>query len=318
MFTEALVGMFAPLLALALAVVDEQELQERTVELPSTWTVGTRFDVTLVKGRLDYEGDTLVKDLESTSQIEVEVVRASGDGHVFRWTLSQLELPESASTNPLARDMAQIMQGAVLDLETDAYGTVQSLVNTRAVRRRIKEAFKLLRSSLISSGIHAAALGRVLTPVRESMLGEGMEALLINEPRIFTAPAGGSYVLGKEQAYEELLPIPLTGELVPAEAAFQLEQVDDEANSAVLLWWQNLDPEKTALVMNRYLQNMAREAGLEKPEDEEPLSIEIRDKARFVYDLATGIPRSVSWSRTSKVGPNQRIDWLRFEATPAR
>ncbi len=308
------------LLLLASTAASGEDPVAPVVEFPCSWEAGTRFRLVLEKGRKEFDGDKPTHDGHSTSDIDVEVVRADEEGYLFRWTFTDTRLPEAASRNPLAVRVGRIMQGLVLDLKADEYGSVQALENGAAVRRRLEEVFTAVRASAVAGGADEAAIKALLDPLVKSLLGEEMEHLLIHEARIFSFPSGGSFVPGEERPYEDALPLPFTGEMIPTKAAFLLRGVDGEAGTAELVWRQKLDGEKTKQAIARYLEAVAKKSGLPgaPAEEMERLSFDVEDEATFVYDLATGIPRSVHWSRTTKVASKRRIDWLRFTTSAER
>lgn len=150
-------------------------------------------------------------------------------------------------------------------------------------------------------------------------LTAGLAQGMIEEARLFTLPAGGEYAIGKKQSYVDLLPFPFSEETIPTEGSFLLVDVDDEEGTALLIWRQTLDAEKTAEVVDRFIQTAAAWTGRS---DEVPsmdgYSFDIRDEARFSYELATGLPWWMSSSRTTRFGERTRVDWMRITRHEAR
>lgn len=305
------------LAAAALAGEQEQE-EKRRVVLPSVWPEGTKYDLIIEKGRRDYEEETLVKQGWSTSHVAVEVARASAEGYLLRWTFIRTTLPKQLEWLEPVAFAARITEGMVLELRADEFGCVVGLENVDEVRERVRQVIELMRSSLRASDLGEREAQAVFDSLAEQLLGQGMEAMVINVARLFTLASGGAFVLGEEQAYEDALPCPLNGELIPSKAAFLLEKVDDETGSALVTWRQRMDQEKATQVIGQALADLARKAGRDISEGLQEYTLDVRDEARFVYDLATGIPISVSHSRDIQIGPKRRVDWLRFVTVQAK
>ncbi|MEL7449997.1 MAG: hypothetical protein AAFN78_12365 [Pseudomonadota bacterium] len=312
------IALSALALLFSATAVHGQDDDVRVVQLPVDWSVGTRYNLTVEKGRRETQGDTVLRDMTSTTDVAAEVVEATDAGFIIRWTFNAVHLPETQPSDPIVDGITRLTEGMQLDLIADTHGTVHGLANTAEVREVLAEAVAMLRAGVVESGVDEQMVAGALDPMVNAMLGEGMEGLVIKDAVLFSFPSGGTFVVGREQAYEDLLPFPLTGEMIPTNAAFLLESVDDDAGTAVLTWRQTLDPEKTAEAVKTFLENMANKLGKEAAAELEGFTVDIRDEARFVYDLQTGLPRLVEHSRAMSTGPRSRVDSLRFEVLPPR
>jgi hypothetical protein len=113
----------------SIASVAGQELSDRTIYLPTDWSVGTSFDLIIEKQRQVIREGRLSKHHSVTSEATVSVLRRSPDGCVLRWIYTDIAVDEDVELAPIVEQFAKIMRGIVFELETDEYGTVYALAN---------------------------------------------------------------------------------------------------------------------------------------------------------------------------------------------
>jgi hypothetical protein len=288
---------------LLVATAAGQDTEPRVVELPAQWAVGTTFDVVMEKGRRKYRGDKLLTSAISTNYISVKVVAARENGFVFRWKFTSIDMPPSATDISLIGHLVKIMEGLVVRLKTDAYGTVEEVGNQKQVRAAIRKKCDRLREELIGTSFTETTWLLVMEPMIAAMLGPELSPTLLKEPRLFTLPAGGSYTLGEDNEFADALPFPMTGELIPTQASLRLDSVDDDAGTAVILWKQTLDPEAAKRIVGQYVANIAQTFGSDETAETvfgEADTFDIRDRGHYTYNLATGLPEIMTWARDTK------------------
>jgi hypothetical protein len=308
--------MFAAFVLVVAALVAQATEKPKPVALPCSWERGARFSMDLTKSKERWQDGKILSNQATLTPIDFEVADKTKDGYVFRWTLHKSAVV-AGETNPMTEPMAEIMDGIAIDFATDAQGTVVSIVAPEKLESEAAKRIDLLAKTLAKQGMNAdevASFCRVLGP---NFRGPSWRALLMNEPQIFTMPSGAALVLGEKRAYESLLPNPFGGAMLPANAYLQLRAVDADRHEAIVEWRQTVDSDKASPILEASVREAAKRTGQALPAEAALTFDTIEDATTYVYDLKTGWPKSVVWSRSSTMAGVRTIDGLRFEVRPA-
>jgi hypothetical protein len=302
------------LLALVLPLLQSAAKPE-AVALPHDWKTGTRYHVELTKSREDYQGETLSKMSSTRTPIDVEVLERRESGYTLRWTFGRPDpAPDEDMTQALANQIAALVEGLKMDLETDALGSVTKLVDPSAMEAHFEAGTQKLFAKLQAAhaseqdleAVRAAATG---------LKGAGFRGGYLQLASRFYLPSGATLVPGQKQTYEDRLPNPFGGDPLPARASLELHDVRRDLGEAVVDWRLSLDPAKAGPVLEASIRAFARKTGQELPSEASLTFDAIEDAATYVYDLATGIPRSVVTTRTTVMAGTRRVDTQRYVVT---
>ena len=284
----------------------------KPVALPCAWEKGAHFSMDLTKSKERWQHGKILSNQATVTPIDFEVVDKTKDGYVFRWTLHKSTVV-AGETNPMTDPMAEIMNGVAIDFAADAQGTVVSIVAPEKLESEVAKRIDLLAKDLAKQGMSAeevASFCRVLAP---SFRGAAWHAALMNEPTIFTMPSGSTLVIGEKRAYESWLPNPFGGAMLPAKAYLELRSVDKDKHEAIVEWRQTVDSDKASPILEASVRATAKRTGQELPAEASLSFDTIEDATTYVYDLTTGWPKSVVWSRSSTMAGVRTIDGHRFD-----
>lgn len=308
--------MFARSALVAAAFLAQASETPKPVTLPCAWEKGAHFSMELTKSKERWQDSAPLSTQATVTPIDVEVVDKTKDAYVFRWTLHKSVLvagEPDAMTDP----MAEIMNGIAIDFAADAQGTITSIVAPEKLEGEVAKRIETVAKDLAKQGKTAdevAAFQRGLAP---TLRGATWRKLLLNEPQIFTMPSGASLVVGEKRSYESLLPNPFGGAMLPAKAYLELRAVDRTKREATVEWRQTVDSEKASPILEASVREVAKRSGKELPPEASLTFDTIEDATTYVYDLDTGWPKSVVWSRSSTMAGVRTIDGLRFDVRPA-
>jgi hypothetical protein len=285
------------------------------VALPHDWPVGTRHHLELTKLREDDEEDQPPRISSTRMPIDVEVLARREDGYRVRWTFGHPDAaPESNMSSDLEQKVSGLVEGLVMDFDTDVTGSVTKLVNPSAMDEHFKEATLKLAAQMESSNVPWQDVQAVVVAA-EKLKGPSMQNAWLQLPTRFYMPSGATLVPGEKRTYADQLPNPFGGDALPAQSSLTLREVRTEKHEVLVEWRTSIDAEKAAPLLEASMRAYAKKVGQELPPGK-PLSFDaIEDAATYVYDLGTGIPRQVVVTRTTIMAGTRRVDMQRYDVT---
>lgn len=299
-------------LVCALAAGDEKP---QTIQLPTAWTVGTKYHVELTDTREDFEGDKPSQRSALRTPIDVEVLAKRDDGYTIRWTFGRPEPVAAPIESALVARITTLVDGLKLDMLTDATGSITKLVDPAVMDEHFGRAAKsMLEEVAAQKSLSPDELATLRTRLA-ALKGPNLQAMYLNTPRMFYMPAGANLTLGEKREYEDHLPNPFGGEPLPSKAFLRLTKLDATAREAVVDWRQSIDPAKAGPILEASIRAYAKRTGQELPAEASLSFDAIEDAATYVYDLDSGIPKSVVTSRTTLMAGKRRIDMHELKLT---
>ncbi len=289
----------------------------KPVELPCDWAVGTKYHVEFTKAREDIEEGKPTKRNSSLTPIDVEVLAKRDDGYTYRWTFTKPIIQTGAPLpGSLIDKMTGLVDGMQLDLLADESGSITALADPAAMDAHFERTSKVLMHEIVAKGELAANELASLKKAVSSMKGPTFQASYLNFPRLFYMPSGAALILGEKREYEDELPNPFGGEPLPSKAYLVLTKVDKSAGEVVIDWRQTIDPAKAGPILEASIREFTKRSGQELPKEATLNFDAIEDASTYVYDLATGLPKSVVNSRTTMMAGRRRVDSHEFKVTP--
>ncbi|MBL8858356.1 MAG: hypothetical protein JNL28_07635 [Planctomycetes bacterium] len=307
--------MLLAILALSCAAVAAED--DKVVQLPHSWSVGTKYHIEFTKTREDIEDGLPKKTASSRTPIDVEVIAKREDGYTFRWTFGKpIAGAEVKVGQALIDKVTALVDGLRMDLLIDSAGSVTGLANAAEMDAHIEKMSQRLFAELGSLGALEDSQLALLKKAVAEMKGPAFQASYVSYPQMFYMPAGAALTVGEKNMYEDRLPNPFGGEPLPSKAYLQLRELRTAANEAVVEWRQSIDSDRAGPILDASIRAYAKRIGQELPEGAAAMSFDaIEDASTFVYDLATGIPKSVVSSRTTTIAGRRRIDSQEFSVS---
>jgi hypothetical protein len=300
-------------LACSLAVFAEDT---KPTPLPHDWKVGTTYHVEFTKSRDDIEEGQPTKHNSLRTPIDVEVIAKREDGYTYRWTFRKPVVEtETPLPGSLADKLTNLADGMKLDVLADASGSVTTLAEPTAIDAHFAAQSKILLEEVAAQGALTPEQTASLKKSVEQMSGAKFQGSYLNFPRIFYMPAGSALALGEKREYEDHLPNPFGGEPLPSKAFLRLTKLDTSANEAVVDWRHSIDPAKAGPILEASIREYAKRTGRPLPAEASLSFNAIEDASTYVYDLATGIPKSVVNTRTTLMAGRRRVDTHEFIVT---
>jgi hypothetical protein len=288
----------------------------KIVRLPHDWAVGTTYEVQLTKSREDFETGKDSKRASATMRVDVSVIAKSKSGFTYRWVFRKPEFADpEVSAHPLTVRIAGIVDGMTMDLSADETGSITGLADPEAMEKFLATAINAIAEEMQTSGGKSAAEVAKLKAMAAAVKGTAASNPYYRHPQMFYMPSGAELRLGEKNEYEDELPNPFGGEPIPSKAYLVLTRFDEEKNEAVIDWRQRIDPDRAGPILEKSIRAFMKRMGQEIPE-QIPLSFDaIEDASTYVYDVATGIPKSVVASRTTIAGGKRRVETQEFTVT---
>lgn len=292
-------------------------VETRELSLSQHWAVGDAYTLELTKTRKRSQGGREGKELGTVTPVEVLVHADHEDGYSVRWTMGESKFigmnPEQAG---FAADLLNMFQGVAFDMRTDEFGTPNALINEDQVREHVYELFDKIEELALADGAPPAQLKQMLDPARGMLEGEMLGMSVLREPSLYYFACGMQLEVGKVLEFEELLPNPFGGDAFPGSSQLLLESLDTEQNRAVLIHRLELDPEETSRIMLETFTRMAKQMGGPVPKAEDLPEFEITDESEYDIDLVTGLPRSMSHTRTATTAGTTQVDRVAVRVLP--
>jgi len=153
-------------------------VKAETTHIPFRAAAGDRFELRISKTFRDVENGKVAGDGTITFHYDGEVVRASESGYRFRWTMSHLTMPGSATDNEaLQQSPAAALKGVALEFDADPNGVPERLIGFDDILPKI---LKSSRDALTENGNPPddAVMRRVEATWRAMTPAEAVQQLL--------------------------------------------------------------------------------------------------------------------------------------------
>lgn len=269
------------------------------VALLAKWKKGEKRKLEIVQTRERTRGNEVVSRVKLRTNVELEVLEASGKGFVVRWSYLDTKVEDAAPA--IARnvdDLLSLLKGYKVEVETDDTGDFAGVRNWQELKAN---AATMIDAVLNANPTLDANTKNVL---RQQMLSlfntkQQIESILIREVRLYYLVIGGSFTPGKRVTYNDLLPNPFGGEPFPSAGSFLLKDHDAASGRAVVEWKNTLDPQHTRRILLKTLTDIANRLGAPPPKDSDLPLFNIEDTAEIVVDAKTGWVKSLNQKRTT-------------------
>lgn len=284
------------------------------VKLPCDWAVGTRYHLEITKTREHWQDDKSADKSASVLPIDVEVTGKNSDGYVFRWTLGRGAIV-AGPTNPMGERVSELNEGLRVEFTTDAQGSFKALIAPEKLEAEMAKRIETLGKELPKQGMSSEEVSSFTRILATSFRGDGYRASLSRDPQLFYMPAGSALVLGEKRAWDTQLQNPLGGDSLPANAYLELRAIKPEINAATVEWRQSIDPAKAIPIIEKSARAAAKQRGESLPEGLTFSMDAVEEAATYVYDVKSGWPKSVVWTRSTFMTGIHSLETIRFDVT---
>jgi hypothetical protein len=255
-----------------------------------------------------------MRNVKSTTPIEVRVVSATADGFALDWVPGESQI-ESGQVDPVVLAAANSLRGLQLRLSLNADGEYVGLVNQKEVVAQVQKAVDpILRAATEKAPVQQRA-------AMQKMLAQALSpAVLIGtvtrEAQMYFSMSGVALAVGEIAAVDIEQPNPLGMGVLPATQRVTMEAAT--ADSAVLTTETTYD----AAALRQMTRALFEQSGKLLPESElaKLPPLQMRDDGRFVVDRKLGVVRELVVNRRLAAGANERLDrWdIRLMRAPER
>jgi hypothetical protein len=255
-----------------------------------------------------------MRNVKSTTPIEVRVVSATADGFALDWAPGESQI-ESGQVDPVVLAAANSLRGLQLRLSLNADGEYVGLVNQKEVVAQVQKAVDpILRAVTEKVALQQRA-------AMQKMLAQALSpAVLIGtvtrEAQMYFSMSGVALAVGEIAAVDIEPPNPLGMGVLPATLRITMEAAT--ADSAVLTTETTYD----AAALRQMSRALFEQSGTPLPESElaKLPPLQMRDDGRFVVDRKLGVVRELVVNRRIAAGANERLDrWdIRLMRAPER
>lgn len=297
-----------------LAAAAQDAPKPREITLPCDWKVGTQLAITSERGEEHRQGDRLLTSTATRTPLLLEVTERRDDGYTMRWTFGRPEIVVSSEPPAAHADViASLLDGLVLDLLTDPFGVARAVADPAGLDAQLGRIAKTKHDALVASGTSPQDARYVLVHA-EGARGPMFHASLMRGPQLFLMATGAKLVLGVRNAWDDELPNPFGGAPIPSRSQIWLASVDDAKREAVIEWRNSVDPVRGKSVIEAAIRAEAQRKKQELPPNAVFDLGAIEDASTTTFDLATGWPKSMVYTRTSVMFEVRRIDTVSMDA----
>lgn len=280
------------------------------VEPGKRWKVNDEVRYDRVRSRTDSK---VAKPIAARTPLTVKVIEAREAGYVISWKYGRTQVQGATPemSEPL-ETLQNLLENVEYVIELDRSGEMKSLRNWEKVRDRVLAAVDKMPAQSKTTG---TAQSQVVAQIKQLFSSkENVERYLLREVQLFFMFYGRRLDPGEQSTYADYLPNPLGGPPLPAQATVKLESADK--SKATLRYTLAFDRDKSGKLLVDALAALATRMGKPLPASEAEAiktSLDIKDEAELVFDLASRWPTRLAHERTIKLQDRSRVDRVEYE-----
>lgn len=303
----------AILVLFSLPVLSLADVPHHSIDVLPHWKKGESFGLEITRTReKTVDGKSMLMGKTHTS-FTIEVLGADDEGYLVGWTAGETKFGTSTpAAQSFLRKVADVMKGLRIVLEIDPQGTLKGVRNWKELKVAALKVMETLLAQTPDSqdGNADNILASKLRAQWESMFAtkERIEELCTREARTYFMVLGRRYTQDTPYEYKALLPNPLAGDAIPAQASMALKTFDRQSGQAVITWNHTADPHQSARILESTVKAMTERLGQNRPEGEFPKTIALQDNAEVVVDVATGWVETLTIVRSVNLGTRAQVD----------
>lgn len=281
-----------------------------SVEVLPRWKTGEKAHYEMIKARRKTQGQQVVLNTTTRTDLDIEVLGTDDDGSVLAWTLgaTRFDDPKQAD-NPLVRLMSELLKGQRIVLELDSQAAISGVRNWNELKESSANRMQAIVAELNTAGFDQATIAKLQTQVASMFATkQQVEQVCTREAQMFFMALGIEVAPSEPLEYADSLPNPLGGEPFPSRAQFALKAVDRASDRASVTWTQTVPPDDARRIMEATLRNLAARLGRPVPDEERLRSLSIEDSAEFVLEMSTGWIDRFTHVRTTRTDGDAQED----------
>ncbi|MCS6863527.1 MAG: hypothetical protein RMJ56_00020 [Gemmataceae bacterium] len=285
-----------------LSVVVAASAERPTVEIRPVWRMGdaVRYQMTKTQQR-EFDGKVLRK-VQTTTPVEVEVIEMDDDGIVLRWRQGSTTFEDPKhDDDPVLRTLHMMFKALDIDVQLDTEGVLIGLRNWKELRGTGHKVQEAILTQMAKSGTAKSTLDTVRKETDKLLATqESLETAFLQYPALLVFPLGTSYEMGQTLTYETTIPNIFGGPTpFPALGEYQLKALDKDSDMATIIFKQSLHPKESPRILQQWLAEEAKKTG--KPAPGELPDFQIQDIIEYEIDCKTGWVKSVTLTRNGKM-----------------
>jgi hypothetical protein len=281
-----------------------------SVEVLPRWKTGEKARYELIKARRTMQGQQVVLNATTRTDLDIEVLGTDDDGSVLAWTLgaTRFDDPQQAD-NPLVKVMSSLLEGQRIVLDLDAAAAITGVRNWNELKESSANRMEAIVAELNTAGLDQATIAKLQRQVASMFATkQQVEQVCTREAQMFFMALGIEVAPSEPLEYADSLPNPLGGEPFPSRAQFNLEAVDRASDRATITWTQTVPPDDARRITEATLRNLAARLGRPVPDEERLRSLSIEDSAEFVLEMSTGWIDRFTHVRTTRTDGDAQED----------
>jgi hypothetical protein len=299
-------------------------LAQATISLPVPWKEGMQLRYRSQSSNEKTKGKLHTR-IQTQDQIEVSILEAGAQGFVQQWKSLAPEVAVTGDGDQVAaeRKVAQALvarfRSLPMQAQLDARGSYSGLRNWEQLGGAMREVMlpalveqNAARKDL--AGTKKEELQAMLAPALDRLTTQqAVNASLGRQVAIYNYFTAANIPRGKPLTYQDNLPSPWSGDVIPSRGSFEITQVDDKAGTVTIHWQQGIDPVKGKDAVWKIVGTLGVRRSDGAGPDGLPKGLVLKDEATVVIERATGVPLRLEHRREVAMGTASSVNRWVFE-----
>jgi hypothetical protein len=294
-------------LLLPRSAITQDDLVE--VAFPCALEIGDVAKLQITRSREQAGPGTRPISTSVRNDVTFEVTERNKTGFVLAWRTDWDNLIDALGQRGVPGDadwvvdtMKQMADHELL-IQTDELCSPLDLVNLDETVELFHGLLDRMIESLPMTDEQRAAMEPLIAGL---LTPEVLMSRVLQDAILYFMFTGGSYEVGADYEYEEMLPNPLGGAPFPSQVTFQVASADHDAVEARVSYRQETDSNAVQSFLREFFKKVPDGDDLLK--EMEDYDLGIFSRAEYTMSLHTGLPQRIHFVRTVRMGPGQRAD----------
>lgn len=225
-------------------------MADSTVQVIGYWSINDTqsYDITYEKYKIE-DGDTTSRDVIKY-EVDITVKDSTANSYTIEWFYKNYEIE---TDNLIVQKLTKIAEDLPVLIKTDEFGAIQEVVNWEEVRDYIQKATKILKKELKKVPNRDQIIAQVMGVY---MTKEAIEGNAIKDALQFYTFHGGAYTLNEKLTGEMQFMNNYGGDPFDTDMTVSLDEIDEEAGTAVIRMYQELNSEQLTDATYGYLKKL--------------------------------------------------------------
>lgn len=276
---------------------------DQPLEVATFLQAGLRYRLELTDTQQLIRDGATQEWLTVVIDIDLAVTQVSSGGAVFQWIFGMpaVQKTDGSLSSRISTQSYKMLEGERILYRTDGSGAVTGLGNSHEVETLFNAIVDRSLGDVERETNNPFTIETYRASLEPMRRGPYMEDLALELPKLLHFFSGRTLEASKRYSQSKVVRLSLNGAEVPSRLNYELAWFDPTNQIGWLRWSQTADRGRTANVVEAVSREIADRAGRRLPRRFDVGSVGVSEEAVYEIDLETGLPKSVVFSRDTKM-----------------